>query len=146
WATPDAAMGTTSVPAAIACLIFISSSLLVVRDSCGERTGARRRTNRTGCPGWWEPLPTLRGQTEAHRNRGRLAAGVDVELAQDRRDVVRHGPVRDEQVRCDLAVAQPLGHERQDLEFARRQVGRVLSRLRPRTARESLGPAAAQTP
>src|SRR3954452_1012672 len=63
-----------------------------------------------------------------------LAARGDPELAQDGGDVVGGRLLGHEEAARDLAVAQPLGHERYDLELARRQPGGVLARGGPRPA------------
>src|SRR3954467_15157952 len=59
---------------------------------------------------------------------GGLAAALDAELAQDRRDVVADRALRQEEPLGDLAVAQPLGHQGQHLELARGQPGGVAAR------------------
>src|SRR4051794_18976335 len=65
----------------------------------------------------------------------RLASRVHVELAQDRRDVVPDSLLRQEEPFGDLGVAETLGHQRQDVELARGEVGWVLAGSQPRAAR-----------
>ena len=56
----------------------------------------------------------------------------DAELAQDGRHVVVDGLLGHDEPRGDLGVAQPLGHEREDLELARCQARRVRAGRGPR--------------
>ena len=57
--------------------------------------------------------------TRPERDRRRLAAGRDTELADDVRDVDAGRALADEQVLGDLTVRAPIGDERQDLALAR---------------------------
>ena len=70
--------------------------------------------------------------------------GCGAELAQDRRDVVVDRLARQEQPLGDVAVAQAVGDQREHLELARGELGRVLARRRPRPARQRARAALAQ--
>ena len=52
-------------------------------------------------------------EAKPHRLSARLAAGSDVELCQDRRDVMIDRLLRHDQALGDLRVAQPLGEQRE---------------------------------
>src|SRR3954462_9661904 len=73
-----------------------------------------------------------------------LATRPDPELGEDRRDVVLDGLARQEQPLRDVAIAQALGDQREDIELARGEVGGVLAGRPARTARQSTRPALAQ--
>ena len=60
----------------------------------------------------------------------RLDAVTEPELHEDPSDVGLDGPFADEQSLRDLAVGQPLGHEREHLALAGSQTVQVLS-VRP---------------
>src|SRR5690349_5128954 len=77
----------------------------------------RAPAHRDRCLSFDEPEP---GGGDA-----RLTAAGDVELAQDRRDVVGDGLLREEEPRRDVRVAQALGDVGEDLELARRHPGGV---------------------
>jgi len=77
-----------------------------------------------------------RNYAEQGGGRARLAAACHPELAQDRRDVVVDCLRRDDQPLCDLRVAEPLREQRQHLELAVRQPGRILAGRCPRPPRE----------
>ena len=87
------------------------------------------------------------GGASAPRGRGRgLAAGVHIQLLEDRRHVVIHGPLGHEQSLSDLAVSEAFAHQRKHLDLPRREPGRVLPRGRTWPARERTGTALAQLP
>src|SRR3954454_15683179 len=73
-----------------------------------------------------------------------LAARPDPELGEDRRDVVLDGLARQEQPLRDVAIAQALGDQREDIELARGEVGGVLAGRTARAAREATRAALAQ--
>ena len=92
------------------------------------------------------PLPILTGvrEPELDRSRRRFAARPGTELAQDGRDVVVDRLGREEQALGDVAVAQAVRDQLEDLELAGGQQRRVLARRRPWAAREVGGAALAQ--
>src|SRR5215211_1971937 len=53
-----------------------------------ETRTAPRRAHREGSPDWREVLPIFGGEPGSRHFGARLAAGADVKLAEDRRDVV----------------------------------------------------------
>ena len=75
---------------------------------------------------------------------GRLAATADVEFAEDRRDVMVDGFLGDEQPVGDLRVAQVLGEQREDLQLAGSEPGRVGPGLSARSARDPTRAAGSQ--
>ena len=77
--------------------------------------GRSRHGSARGPPGASEGLPIFRRARGGPPPR-RPGRGSDVELAQDRRDVMGDRLLREEQPRGDLRVAQALGDEREDLE------------------------------
>ena len=89
-------------------------------------------------------LPILAGEPEAQGSSTRLGARVDGELSEGRRNVVVDSAPRDDEPRGDLRIREPLGEQRQYLELARRQAGRVLAGRGARSAWETAHPTPAQ--
>src|SRR5438105_1712913 len=110
---------------------------LPVRDRCCQSTVGLERAGRIGPTTQVGPaaLPNLAAEPEPHGLGTRLDARADVELAEDRRDVVvdrllgEHEPLR------DLGVAETLRDEHEYLELTRSHVGGILLRRRPWTPR-----------
>src|SRR4051794_2972320 len=69
------------------------------------------------CPDLPRRLPILSGESQAHGQGAGLRARADVELAQDRGDVMRDRLLREEEALCDLAVAKALRHQSEHVEF-----------------------------
>ena len=72
------------------------------------------------------------GEPESHGRGARLAAGADIELSQDRRDVMVDRFLGDDEPLGDLRVTQPVGEQHEHLELAPGQTGRVFARARAR--------------
>src|SRR4051794_39911437 len=85
--------------------------------SCVHVTPAAAGVHRNRCLSFDEPEPG--------RDETGLAAAGHVELAQDRRDVVGDGLLREEEPGCDVRVAQTLGDVGEDLELPGRHPGRI---------------------
>ena len=102
--------------------------------------GAHRPTRLIGRERYlsWPAMPSRTAAAPASPRE------CDVELAQDRGDVVGDRLCGEEQPLRDVGVAQPLGDERQDLELARGQVGGVLPCPAARSARQPASAALAQ--
>src|SRR5207237_10361224 len=77
-------------------------------------------------------LPILAGEPEEDRLCTRLAACANVQLAQNRRDVVVDRLLGENEPLGDLGIAEPLRDEPKYFELTRGQVGRILLRRRPR--------------
>ena len=75
---------------------------------------ARRPT----APGTQQALARLEEEVESASGRACLAAALDAELSQDRRDVMGDGPLGDKQALGYLGVPKPVCDERQDFELA----------------------------
>ena len=87
----------------------------------------------------------LAGEAEADGRGGSLAARGDLELAQDRRDVVGDGPLGEEQPLGYVRVAEALRDKLEHFQLAGGQVGGVLPCPGTGSARQSPGPTPAQT-
>src|SRR5436189_4934939 len=85
-----------------------------------------------------------RRDAESNRLGARLAARTDRELSQDGSDVVVDGALRENEAVGDLGVPHALGDEREHLELARGQAGRVVPRRGPRPPRQPTRTAPAQ--
>jgi hypothetical protein len=74
------------------------------------------------------------GQPQPGGLRACLTAGANVELSQDRGDVMVDRFRRYDQALGDLGVTQAVCHEGEHLELARREAGRVRACLRARSS------------
>src|SRR5437867_3412354 len=84
------------------------------------------------CLSWKRRLPIFGDEPQPACLRSRLAAGACIELAQDRRHVMVDRSAREKEPFRDLGVLKPLRHEREYVDLARGQVGRVSSGRRTR--------------
>ena len=85
-------------------------------------------------------------EAEAPSLRGRVVAGVHVELLEYGGDVVVDRAGRQDESLGDVRVGQPVREQAQDLHLTGGETGRVLDHFLPRPARETLarrGPVAA---
>src|SRR5829696_4882479 len=89
--------------------------------------------------------PHLSADAEPDRLGGRLAAAADLELAQDRRDVVVDGLLGDEQLRRDVRVAVAADQQLEHLQPAGGELGRVLAGRGTRAEPYATSAALAQT-
>ena len=109
----------------------------------------RTRTRRgIGGPAyiWRAWLPILAREAEPHGSGARLGARADGELSQGRRNVVVDSPLRNDEAVGDLRVREPLREQREYLQLARRQTGRVLARRGAGPSWETAHPTLAQPP
>ena len=100
---------------------------------------AASSTETTVSSGPSPPRPGCRFSVRAGRVRrrgDRFASCTRAELPKDRRDVVVDGSPRDDEAVGDLGVAKAFRDERENLELARRECGRVLARGCAWTARD----------
>src|SRR5215217_3440365 len=109
-------------------------SFSTVFGTVGAR--ARRGIGRTAQFGVRRRLSLL-DEAEAQRGGRRFAARADLQLAEDRGDVMVDRPRGYEQALGYLGVAQTFGHERQHLQLPRRELSGVEAGLRPGPAREA---------
>jgi len=58
------------------------------------------------------------GEPESHGRGSRLAASTDIELSQDRRDMMVDRLLGNDETLSDLRVTQPVGKQREHLELA----------------------------
>jgi hypothetical protein len=84
------------------------------------------------------------GEPEPYGLGACLGPRADVELAEDRRNVVVNRPLGDKETIGDLGVAQAAGDEVQHFRLARREPRRVGARRRTRAACETASTTFAQ--
>ena len=95
------------------------------------RVGADRCNHGMRKPGSTERASRLLrrpGKPEPRGLGGCLPAGLDIELPKDRGDVMIDGLFGDDQALCDLGVPQAFHDQREYLELACGETGRVLTR------------------
>src|SRR5436190_13516164 len=102
-------------------------------SSFALRVYLRRKTtfgpsaaHRERSPDWGERLPILQRDPEPHGLGARLAAIAHVELAKDRRDMVVHRLLGDEQSGGDVGVTKSPRHELEHLQLPCSEAGGIL--------------------
>src|SRR5262245_14017033 len=105
-----------------------------------RRYGGRRPCASEDVPIFWTAGLAARRLDESEPDGldARLGARAGAELAEDRRDVMVHGPLRDDEALRDVHVAETLGDEREHFHLARRELGWVPARGGPRPAGQPL--------
>src|SRR5204862_493165 len=109
-----------------------------------EATTGRSGAHRQAYLGSAFRLPILLDDPEKGGFGSGLGATANVQLPQDRRNVVPDRPLREEEPLGDLAIAEASRDELEHLELPRGQAGRVLPRARTGPSRDRLPATPAQ--
>src|SRR5262245_53693161 len=83
----------------------------------GEPTSRPPEAHRAACLDWATELPILLRDPEPSGLGTGLGSAAHLELAQDRGDVVTHGPLRQEETFGDLPIPKALTDQIQDLQL-----------------------------